>query len=111
MLWEYCTEGVQEQKIQDLEAGATQLCIVPHPPTRTCTLFVEIVFFNAYFLFLFLFYLHYFLVFFSLFLYILYNFFLLFFYPIFNCVIVFIVLYPTNIRLILFTFVAFYLFL
>ena len=29
------TEGVQEQEIQEVEAGATQLHIVPHPPTYT----------------------------------------------------------------------------
>ena len=31
-----------EHKIQEVEAGATQLYSVPHSPTCTCTLFVEL---------------------------------------------------------------------
>ena len=37
--------------IQEVEAGATQLYIVPHLSTCTCTLFVEIVFYFVIFIF------------------------------------------------------------
>ena len=47
------------KKIQEVEAGATQLCIVPYPPTHTCTLFVKIVlmvFLNIFFSCVFIFF-------------------------------------------------------
>ena len=44
-------EGIQEQSIQEVEAGATWLCILPHPPhtdahffCRNCILLVIYIF-------------------------------------------------------------------
>ena len=46
------TEGVQEQNIQEVEAGATWLCILPLPPTHFLYFFIFILSFIFYCIFL-----------------------------------------------------------